>query len=356
MQNAVEIINVTKRFGEVIAVNNVSLEIKEGELVTLLGPSGCGKTTLLRIIAGFERADSGTIKIFGKVANNIPPEKREVGMVFQNYALFPNMNVERNIAFPMNIAKKPKEEIERKVKELLDLVKLPGFEKRKITELSGGQKQRIALARALAREPKVLLLDEPLAALDAKVRLELRVEIKKIQQKVGTTMVYVTHDQEEALSISDRIAVMNHGVIYQVGTPTEIYNNPSHPFVAHFVGIMNFLNGKVSEDGEGIILGGKFFAFKDEKIKNLKNKDVLVAIRPERAYLSNRVSNSLDIFIPGKITVVNFIGSIVRVELELPENQVFTIDMRPEEFSRVNISEDLYVVFSPSSTIIFEKE
>jgi ABC-type Fe3+/spermidine/putrescine transport system ATPase subunit len=276
-------------------------------------------------------------------------------MVFQNYALFPNMNVEGNIAFPMRIAKNPEEEIEKKVKVLLELVKLQGFEKRKITQLSGGQKQRIALARALAREPKVLLLDEPLAALDAKVRLELRVEIKKIQQKIGTTMIYVTHDQEEALSISDKIAIMNHGIIYQIGTPREIYDNPSHPFVAYFVGIMNFLNVKVSEDGYGLLIGDRIFPYEDEKIRRLKGKDVLLGVRPEKAYLSNKPLNSLDIFIPAKINIATFMGSIVRVELELYGNQIFTVDMKPEEFSKVNLSESLYVCFSPKSIVIFEK-
>jgi ABC-type Fe3+/spermidine/putrescine transport system ATPase subunit len=357
MHDAIEIINLTKNFGNTIAVNHVNLNIKEGEFVTLLGPSGCGKTTLLRMIANFEHPDKGTIKIFGKIANNIPPEKRDISMVFQNYALFPNMNIEKNIAFPMMIAKKDKKEIEQKVKELLELIKMEGLEKRKISEISGGQKQRVALARALARDPKVLLLDEPLAALDAKVRLELRVEIKKIQQKVGATTVYVTHDQEEALSISDRIVVMNKGVIQQVGSPTEIYNHPANLFVAHFVGIMNSIDGHISENGKDIYLLEKTFSYPKDVDSSIKGKDIVIGIRPEKSILSNYETALPDeICFPAKIMVVNFLGPIVRVETEIKEKTSFIVDLNQEEFYTLDLQKSKFIKFNVNDLILLKRE
>ncbi len=357
MYDAIEIVNITKHFGNTTAVNNVSLKIRNGEFITLLGPSGCGKTTLLRMIANFEKPDDGNIKIFGKIANNIPPEKRDISMVFQNYALFPNMNIQRNIAFPMLIAKKDKGEIDQRVKELLALIKMEGFEKRKITEISGGQKQRVALARALARDPKVLLLDEPLAALDAKVRLELRVEIKKIQQKIGATTVYVTHDQEEALSISDRIVVMNKGVIQQIGDPTEIYNSPANLFVAHFVGIMNFIQGGVSQDGKEVSILEKRIACQPNIDEKFRGRDIVIGIRPEKSSLSNQGSvNSDEMCFPAKITVVNFLGPIVRVETEIREGMAFIVDMNQEDFYRTDLSKNLFIRFSARDLIPLEPE
>lgn len=357
MYDAIEIVNVTKYFGNTIAVNNVSLKIKNGEFITLLGPSGCGKTTLLRMIANFEKPDAGNIKIFGKMANNIPPEKRDISMVFQNYALFPNMNIQQNIAFPMLIAKKDKGAIDQKVKELLALIKMEGFEKRKITEISGGQKQRVALARALARDPKILLLDEPLAALDAKVRLELRTEIKKIQQKFGVTTVYVTHDQEEALSISDRIVVMNKGVIQQIGDPTEIYNKPANLFVAHFVGIMNFIKGKVSQDGKEVSFLGEKISCQSNIGEKFKGRDIVLGIRPEKSRLSNHKSpNPDEKYFPVKITVVNFLGSIVRVETEIHEGMAFIVDMNQEDFYSIDLSKDLFIRFDAHDLIPLEPE
>lgn len=355
MGNAVEVIDVTKNFKEVTAVNEVTLEVKEGELITLLGPSGCGKTTLLRIIAGFETPDKGRVFILGKESTNMSPEKRDVAMIFQNYALFPNMTVGQNIAFPMVIAKKPKDYIRKRVAELLDLVKLSGFENRKITQLSGGQKQRVALARALAKESKVLLLDEPLAALDAKVRVELRVEIKKIQQHTGTTMIYVTHDQEEALSISDRIAVMNHGVIQQIGTPLEIYSNPANPFVAHFVGIMNFLEGEISQDGRGFLWKDKVLPINLEETNKFRGRKVLWAIRPERIYLRNSpLEDSEFVNIEGKVNVINFLGSVVRIEVQISGDKEFIADVAPEEIGKLNLNEKIFVCFSSSIGKIFE--
>jgi len=235
---------LTKRFGRVVAAREVSLDIGEGEFFSFLGPSGCGKTTTLRMVAGFERPDSGRVYFNEADVTDLPPEARPVGMVFQNYALFPNMTVFGNVAFPLRLKKKPPEEIRRRVGELLELVHLEGLENRYPRELSGGQQQRVALARALAREPEVLLLDEPLSALDAKIREELRGELKRLQQRLGTTTLYVTHDQEEALALSDRIAVMNEGRVEQVGTPTEVYENPKTLFVARFVGSSSPIEGE----------------------------------------------------------------------------------------------------------------
>ena len=220
--NTIELKNIYKKFDDDLILNDLSLNIKEGEFITLLGPSGCGKTTTLRILAGFITPDSGEVIFEGKKINNIPPYERNINTVFQKYALFPNMNVYENIAFGLKIKKLGKKEIKEKVSEVLRLVNLSGYEKRSIEALSGGQQQRIAIARALVNEPKVLLLDEPLGALDLKLRQGMQLELKKIQQRVGITFVYVTHDQEEALSMSDKIVVMNNGIIQQIGTPTDI--------------------------------------------------------------------------------------------------------------------------------------
>ena len=236
MNHAVELVNVNKSFGNNLVLDNMNLYIRDKEFLTLLGPSGCGKTTTLRLIGGFETATSGKSLFEGKDISNIPAYERNINTVFQKYALFPNMNVYENIAFGLKIKKIEKSIINEKVKEMLRLVNLKGFEKRSIQSLSGGQQQRIAIARALVNEPKVLLLDEPLGALDLKLRKDMQVELKNIQKRVGITFVYVTHDQEEALTMSDTIVVMNEGKIQQIGTPLDIYNEPKNAFIASFIG------------------------------------------------------------------------------------------------------------------------
>jgi spermidine/putrescine transport system ATP-binding protein len=236
---------VTKRFGDALAVDQVSLGIEEGELVTLLGPSGCGKTTLLRMIAGFEEPTLGTIEIAGQSMLGVPPHRRPVNMVFQRYALFPHLDVFENLAFGLRLKRMPGDEIKEKVVAMLDLVELPGFAHRRVTQLSGGEAQRVALARALIMGPKVLLLDEPLGALDLKIRKEMQVELKRIHVELGATFLYVTHDQEEAMTISDRIVIMNKGRIVQVGTPQEVYTDPNCTFCGSFVGEANILPGRV---------------------------------------------------------------------------------------------------------------
>jgi putative spermidine/putrescine transport system ATP-binding protein len=241
--SAIQFIHVSRNFGDVRAVDDISLDILDGEFFTMLGPSGSGKTTSLRLIAGFERPDHGSIILHGEPVTSLPPYEREVNTVFQDYALFPHMTVGENIAYGLMIKKTPKEERRRRVEEMLELVRLPGLAHRKPSQLSGGQRQRVALGRALVNNPRVLLLDEPLGALDLKLRQQMQIELKAIQQRVGITFVYVTHDQEEALTMSDRIAVFNLGKIEQVGSPAEIYEHPATPFVTGFVGVSNMISG-----------------------------------------------------------------------------------------------------------------
>ena len=259
-------------------LRGISLNIKSREFVTLLGPSGCGKTTTLRIIGGFEQPDSGDVFFEGKRLNDVPPYRREINTVFQRYALFPHLNVAENIAFGLHIKKMNAAEIKRKTREMLSLVGLSGFETRDVTSLSGGQQQRVAIARALVCEPRVLLLDEPLGALDLKLRKDMQIELKRIQQRTGITFIYVTHDQEEALTMSDRIVVMNHGVIQQVGSPTDIYNEPENAFVADVIGESNIIDGVMLEDRR-VSFCGREFECVDSGFGT--NTPVDVVIRPE---------------------------------------------------------------------------
>ena len=278
VENIIELKNLCKSYDELTILDNFSLNIKKNEFLTLLGPSGCGKTTTLKIIAGFEYADDGKVIFEGKDINNTPPYQRPVNTVFQKYALFPHMNIYENIAFGLRIKKLPKEEIDRKVKEMLKLVALEGYENRKVDSLSGGQQQRIAIARALVNEPKVLLLDEPLGALDLKLRQEMQIELKRMQQKLGITFIFVTHDQEEALSMSDTIVVMNKGKIQQMGTPEDIYNEPKNSFVARFIGESNIFDGIMLDDFK-VEFCGKVFDCVDKGFE--KNENIEVVIRPE---------------------------------------------------------------------------
>ena len=259
-------------------LRGISLDIKSREFVTLLGPSGCGKTTTLRIIGGFEQPDSGDVLFEGKRLNDVPPYRREINTVFQRYALFPHLNVAENIAFGLHIKKMNPAEIKLKTREMLSLVGLSGFETRDVTSLSGGQQQRVAIARALVCEPRVLLLDEPLGALDLKLRKDMQIELKRIQQRTGITFIYVTHDQEEALTMSDRIVVMNHGVIQQVGSPTDIYNEPENAFVADFIGESNIIDGVMLEDRK-VEFCDREFECVDSGFGH--NTPVDVVIRPE---------------------------------------------------------------------------
>ena len=277
-ENILELKNLNKSYGEQKVLDNLSLNIKKNEFLTLLGPSGCGKTTTLKIIAGFENADSGELIFKNNDISTLPPYKRKVNTVFQKYVLFPHMNIFDNIAFGLKLKKLPKDEIKNKVEEMLSLVALRGFEKRSVDSLSGGQQQRVAIARALINKPEILLLDEPLGAFDLKLRKEMQIELKKIQQEVGITFVFVTHDQEEALTMSDTIIVMNKGIIQQMGTPQDIYNEPANAFVADFIGESNILNGTMIDNFK-VEFCNKTFECVDEGFEKMEPIDVV--IRPE---------------------------------------------------------------------------
>lgn len=293
--------NISISFNGHKILENFSLDIKNGEFVTFLGSSGCGKTTTLRIIAGFEKPDSGEILFSGKKINNVPAHKREINTIFQNYALFPHLNVYENIAFGMRLSKKSEDYIEKEVTNMLKLVSLSGFSSRKIASLSGGQQQRVAIARALVNRPKVLLLDEPLGALDLKLRKDMQTELKNIQQQTGITFVFVTHDQEEALSMSDTVVVMDKGKIQQIGSPQDIYNEPKNAFVADFIGESNIIDGVMFED-KLVKFAGKCFKCLDSGFA--KNEPVDVVIRPEDIKVTSPEKGDIS----GKVISVTFIG------------------------------------------------
>ncbi len=283
MSVAISIENVIKRFGKDTIINGLSLDVRPGEFFTLLGPSGCGKTTLLRMIIGFNSIEGGEIKIDGKVINNIPTNKRNMGMVFQNYAIFPHMSVRDNVAFGLKNRKVPQSQIESQVDEILKIVKIDHLKKRMPAKLSGGQQQRVALARAIVIHPEVLLMDEPLSNLDAKLRVEMRNAIKRIQQQVGITTIYVTHDQEEALAVSDRIAVMNGGVIQQIDTPKNVYQRPANVFVSTFIGLSNIMDGRIRmENGRTLVQMGDYTVPMDNLRSDCRDgQAVKVSVRPE---------------------------------------------------------------------------
>lgn len=308
--NIIELKGITKSYGKDTILDDLSLNIKKNEFLTLLGPSGCGKTTTLKIIAGFETADSGQVVFENNIINDIPPYERQLNTVFQKYALFPHMNVYENIAFGLKLKKLPKNVIDEKVKEMLKLVSLEGYENRDIEALSGGQQQRVAIARALVNEPKVLLLDEPLGALDMKLRKGMQIELKRIQQKLGITFIFVTHDQEEALTMSDTIVVMNKGEIQQMGSPEDIYNEPANSFVAKFIGESNIVDGTMLDDFK-VEFAGKVFDCVDKGFE--KNESIEVVIRPEDFEMVKYEEGMLK----GTVTSVIFKG--VHYEMEVKD-------------------------------------
>ena len=308
----ISIRNVSKRFGPVQAVDSVSIDIDRGEFFSLLGPSGCGKTTLLRLLAGFETPTSGEILIDGQTMSSVPPHHRPVNMVFQNYAIFPHLNVHRNIAFGLRRMNMSRQEMDARVDEMLELIKLSGYGKRMSYELSGGERQRVALARALVKQPKVLLLDEPLGALDKQLREQMQLELRALQRSIGITFVFVTHDQEEALTMSDRIAVMSRGRDLQIDTPARLYEAPRSREVAAFIGNMNFFEARVtSVNGEGAIvdagpLGEISASMGDQSF--LKGDDVLVAIRPEKLSVEDQGPNGGENAIEGVLDNAAYLG------------------------------------------------
>jgi spermidine/putrescine transport system ATP-binding protein len=328
VKKIIEFENVSKQYSErtgetVNALQPANLEIYEGEFFTLLGPSGCGKTTALRLMAGFIQPTSGKIKIQGQAMNNVPPYKRPVNMVFQDYALFPHLNVFDNVAFGLRIRRTQADEIRKRVRQALEIVQLVGFDVRRPSELSGGQKQRVALARALVNEPSVLLLDEPLGALDLKLRRAMQIELKSLQQRVGITFVYVTHDQEEALTMSDRIAVMSSGQVLQVDSPVNIYDRPSTRFVADFVGETNFLTGKIHSiiPGETVKLAiGSDLVDVRHRTNGIHPGDtVTVAIRPEKLALMQEPVNAEQI--SATISEITFLGTDTRYLVTVPNGE-----------------------------------
>ncbi|MBO5726431.1 MAG: ABC transporter ATP-binding protein [Clostridia bacterium] len=300
-ENIVSLKNISVAFDGETVLNDISLDIKNKEFITLLGPSGCGKTTTLRIIAGFVEPDNGDVLFDDNKINGVPAHKRQVNTIFQRYALFPHLNVYENVAFGLRVKKTPEKELDQKVREMLKLVNLTGLEKRKIDTLSGGQQQRVAIARAIANNPKVLLLDEPLATLDLKLRKDMQTELKKIQQQLGITFIFVTHDQEEALSMSDRVVVMDNGKIQQVGTPKDIYNEPKNAFVADFIGESNILDGVMIEDRIAEF-SGKRFECLDSGFE--KNEPVDVVVRPEDVDIVPLNKGMLE----GVVTSITFLG------------------------------------------------
>lgn len=347
MSNQVKIKDAVKRYGDFTALNGVSLDIREGEFFTLLGPSGCGKTTLLRMIAGFNSIESGEFYFDDKLINNVPAHKRDIGMVFQNYAIFPHLNVRENVAYGLKARKVPKAEIETRVDEALKLVQISHLADRKPNELSGGQQQRVALARAFVIEPSVLLMDEPLSNLDAKLRVQMRSVIKKLQKRLGITTIYVTHDQEEALAISDRIAVMNEGHIMQIGTPSEIYAKPQNPFVAGFIGVSNFLDCEVMADGMVSIKGELDM---DIPMRRPYTGKALLSARPEQLFFTESG-------MPGEIMFSTFLGDFVEYEVKLDNGQDLIINEYTKDHSDVyENGRKVFISFDPKRVSLYEAD
>jgi iron(III) transport system ATP-binding protein len=340
----------------VTAVDHVDLEVQKGDLVTLLGPSGCGKTTTLRMIAGFEIPTSGSIHIDGEDVSTTPPNQRPTTMVFQNYALFPHMTVFENIAYGLKIRRDPADDIRRKTAEIMGLVGLEGFEGRSPAQLSGGQQQRVSLARSLIMEPKVLLLDEPLSNLDAKLRVSTRLEIRKIQQRVGITSVYVTHDQEEAMTLSDRVVIMHEGKIMQLGTPQEIYAHPVNRFVADFIGKANFIKGHVGSMGPGnaleIELMGKTIAIDAQKDAFTEGASVLLVLRPEAVRLESKKPDTLT----GIIREAVYLGSQMVYEVDMADNIITVEVANPQEHTVFKTGEEVTLVLEEKNLHILPYE
>lgn len=358
-ETIVKIENVNKQYGDNKVVKNLNLEIKKGEFLTMLGPSGCGKTTTLRMIAGFEVPTDGNIYVEGEEIQDTEPYDRAVNTVFQNYALFPHMTIFDNVAYGLKLKKVPKQEIKKRVTEMLELVQLGGYGNRKPDQLSGGQKQRVAIARALINKPKVLLLDEPLGALDLKLRKQMQFELKRLQKKMGITFVYVTHDQEEALSMSDRIAIMYGGNLEQIGTPKEIYQKPASKFVADFIGESNIFYGTIGQkqvSGEVSIIfeNGHATAYAPE----CKEKEIVfVSVRPEDMKITDTEVPGFNII--GEVKEVVYVGTVNKVIVSLQEGFELKINLRPKEElpeigKRVFVSwemEDAVVIKSDSQDV-----
>ncbi|HWQ24460.1 MAG TPA: ABC transporter ATP-binding protein [Gaiellaceae bacterium] len=342
---AVELQGLRRVFGEVVALDGIDLSIASGEFLSLLGPSGCGKTTALRLIAGFDRPTAGRVLVEGRDVTSVPPNRRGMGMVFQAYSLFPNMTAERNVEFGLRIRKESRSARRSRVAELLELVGLSEAAKRYPHQLSGGMQQRVALARALAIEPSVLLLDEPLSALDAKVRVQLREEIRRIQTRLGITTIYVTHDQEEALSISDRVAVLSHGRIEQIATPAEIYGAPATPFVAEFVGTMNRVEATVADAERGEVeLAGTRVAVEAARGRR-RGEPVLLLVRPETVEVEAAVDGA---GLAGEVVSHTFLGAVTRVRVAVGEVE-WSADLSSERAGALPVGARVQLRFPATS-------
>jgi putative spermidine/putrescine transport system ATP-binding protein len=356
---AVHLLSASKRFGKVVALDDATLSIRRGELMTLLGPSGCGKTTLLNLVAGFLVVDEGEIEIDGKRVNEIPTYKREIGMMFQNYALFPHMSIAENVGYGLRMRGIAKPDLKRRVAEALSLVRLTGVEDRRPYQLSGGQQQRVALARALVVSPKVLLLDEPFSALDRNLRASMQIEIKEIQRKIGVTTIFVTHDQSEALSLSDRIAVMFEGRIRQVGSPDEIYRRPADRFVASFVGDVNVLRGRLDRaGGQAIVtLGAARIAVPKEPLARARSGDrVDIFVRPEQLRFANAGE---PVAVEGTVAAHVYQGGYVNLYLEAPgicTSRILVRSLEPDAINRWPTGTRIGVAIAGSEAMAFEAE
>ncbi|QQE73684.1 ABC transporter ATP-binding protein [Brevibacillus composti] len=355
----VELQNVVKRFGQHTVVHDLSLHIEKGEFLTLLGPSGCGKTTTLRMIAGFELPTSGHVKLDGEFVENLPAYSRDVNTVFQSYALFPHLNAFENVAFGLRVKKVAKTDIEQRVRQALRLVQLEEYATRKPDQLSGGQRQRIAIARALVNNPKVLLLDEPLGALDQKLRKQMQVELKHLQKQLGITFVFVTHDQEEALTMSDRIAVMNKGILEQVGTPADIYDRPATRFVAEFIGETNLLTGTVkARDAERMLIDCEGLQVAAAAQSIPENEQVTVAIRPEKSALSLepvQTDAGRLVQIPGRLTERIYCGGITRTVITLKGGIPFVAVEKTDQLLPVGEGDELFVNWQPEHGVVLTR-
>jgi iron(III) transport system ATP-binding protein len=352
--------SLTKRFGPVEVVSNVGFSIEEGEMFTLLGPSGCGKTTLLRLIAGFYSCDEGEVQFDGRVVNDLPPHERGIGMVFQNYALWPHMTVYENAAYGLKLRKIPPAEIGERIRAVLEKVKLGDMGDRYPGQLSGGQQQRVALARALVLNPKILLLDEPLSNLDAKIRIQVRAEIRKLQKELGITTVYVTHDQEEALTLSDRIAVFSKGKVLQIGPPKALYERPQNRFVADFIGINNLAEGTVVavDAPQGWLRlqtgFGEIMAVMDERFR--PGDRCVVSIRPENAALDGEPAPGRNL-VKGHIVFAAYLGNALRYDVDLGQGVLFKVDVRdPWHHEQRPMGTAVTLSFEASSTVAMPAE
>ncbi len=357
----VELIGLHKNYRDVVAVENVSLNINKGEFLFLLGPSGCGKTTMLRMLGGFEEPTTGTIRIQGKNVNGVPPEKRNTSTVFQRWALFPHKTITENVGFGLKMRKLPKAKVSQEVEKYLEMVNLGGYGNRYPSQLSGGQKQRVALVRALIVKPEVLLLDEPLSALDLKLRQQMRFEIKRIQKSLNVTTIFVTHDQTEALAMADRIVIMNKGRIEQIGTPSEVYFNPRTKFVSDFIGEMNFIPGKLlAKDDQTVTI-----AFSETCRIDMPSPDssrladtVVLGIRPEKIVIKREPSVlNGSILLAGKMVEVTFLGQLLRFHVEFEGNMVIVDDFGGvDRVLRYQKAENVYMEIDPKDCLLMSED